>query len=166
MCRTNKIFFFGLKNVRYKLLWIAIDERKPGALYLNHHSMAWAKCVHDIAQRKSDSSRLAGCIGTGFSKLSRKRPRSTPARTSSCRPLSTGRRAIRCTCCHRSVRLDTHRYFDDPVASLLVLVTHRSTSIGPAIVCGSFNSGRDKLDIWSPGSKTLIFRDVSLAPIA
>ena len=47
-CR-DKVFFSGLKDVWNETLWIAVDKRKPSALNVNHHSMAWLKGVQDVA---------------------------------------------------------------------------------------------------------------------
>ena len=45
-----KIFRFREVDVRNVLLRVAIDQRKPGALYLNHHPMAFAKSMQHILQ--------------------------------------------------------------------------------------------------------------------
>ncbi len=59
----HEVFFFGEEDIGNELLWVAIDKGKPGALYLNHDSMARFEGVHDIANAKTNSSRLARLHG-------------------------------------------------------------------------------------------------------
>ena len=52
--------------VRHKLLWIARDEREPGALNLHHDPVAAAKGMIDVWQFKIERRWLVGSERLGF----------------------------------------------------------------------------------------------------
>src|SRR5262245_13978731 len=48
MCRLLKILRPGIIDVRHKFLWIAIDEREPGALDLDHEPVSLLEPVQHV----------------------------------------------------------------------------------------------------------------------
>src|ERR1700729_4417591 len=50
----------GLIDIRYKGLRIAVDERKPSALHLNHDAVSGLECVIAPAEPNGIESHLAG----------------------------------------------------------------------------------------------------------
>ena len=50
--RFAEVLGLGQKDVGYELLWIAIDEREPRALHLDHYAVTLQK--HVVIRRKTD----------------------------------------------------------------------------------------------------------------
>jgi len=59
MCRFLEVFFLGVENIT-ELLGIAVDDRKPGALDVNHNPMSFLEAVAFIAEVKFDFSHQVG----------------------------------------------------------------------------------------------------------
>ena len=57
MNRLLKIFDLGMKNV-HKLLGIAVDHRKPGALYLHHDPVTFSEAVALVSKVKRNLGHL------------------------------------------------------------------------------------------------------------
>src|ERR1039458_630686 len=63
--RLAKILWLGGRNV-HERLWVAVNQREPGTLHLDHHPVPGAEGVKDVGNGKLDGCYLAGLERLGL----------------------------------------------------------------------------------------------------